>query len=271
MILWYEGTILAATSRRSSPILSCQAVKTPRQRADILLQVQGLADSPAKARALIMTGCVYAGTRRVEKAAELLPAGTELHIKGKEHDFVSRGALKLQAALDHFAVSPAGKVCLDVGASTGGFTELLLRRGAIQVYAVDVGTNQLDWKLRNDPRVTSLERCDARTLTSALIPEAPRLITADISFVSLTIALPAALRLAAPTATAILLIKPQFELPAHEVPPGGIVTDTAAQQAMCDKVQAWLQEAIGWRVQGIIPSPITGRDGNQEYLIGAHN
>lgn len=246
-------------------------MKTPRQRADILLQAQGLADTPGKALALIMAGQVYAGTKRIAKAAELLPAGTELHLKGKEHDFVSRGALKLQAALDHFAVNPAGLVCLDVGASTGGFTELLLRRGATQVYAVDVGTNQLDWKLRNDPRVISLERCDARTLTSALIPQPPRLITADVSFISLTVALPAALRLAAPAASAILLIKPQFELPAHDVPPGGIVTDTAAQRAMCDKVQSWLQDPMGWKVQGIIPSPITGRDGNQEYLIAAHN
>ncbi len=253
----------------AATILSCFAVKTPRQRADILLQTQGLAESSAKALALIMAGQVYAGTRRVEKAAELLPADAELHIKGKEHDFVSRGALKLQAALDHFAVNPASKICLDVGASTGGFTELLLRKGAIQVYAVDVGTNQLDWKLRNDARVNCLEQCDARTLTPERIPQAPQLITADVSFISLTLALPAALRLAAPDATAILLIKPQFELPPHQVPPGGVVTDAAAQQAMCGKVQSWLQDAMGWNVLGLIPSPITGRDGNQEYLIAA--
>ncbi len=246
-------------------------MKTPRQRTDLLLQSQGLADSPAKALALIMAGRVYVGTRRIEKAAELLPADVELSIKGKDHDFVSRGALKLQAGLDHFVINPAGKICLDVGASTGGFTELLLRRGAAEVIAVDVGTNQLDWKLRNDPRVTCLERCDARTLTSALIPQAPQLITADVSFLSLTLALPVALRLAASDAAAILLIKPQFELPAQDVPSGGIVTDPAAQQAMIEKVRSWLQQVMGWRVAGVIPSPITGRDGNQEYLIAAHN
>lgn len=251
--------------------LSRLAVKTPRQRADILLQTQGLAETPAKAQALIMAGCVYAGTRRVAKAAELLPADTELHIKGKEHDFVSRGALKLQAALDHFTINPAGKICLDVGASTGGFSELLLRRGATRVYAVDVGTNQLDWKLRSDARVTCLERCDARSLTPELIPQAPQLITADVSFVSLTLALPAALRLAAQDATAILLIKPQFELPPQEVPVGGVVTYETARQAMCKKIETWLHDALGWHVLGIIPSPITGRDGNQEYLIAAHN
>lgn len=247
------------------------AVKIPRQRADIIMQNQGLADSPAKAAALIMAGCVYAGTRRIEKAAQLLPADTGLRLKDKEHDFVSRGALKLQAALDYFDINASGKLCLDVGASTGGFTELLLQRGAEHVYAVDVGTNQLDWKLRSDSRVTSLERCDARTLTPQLIPQAPQLITADVSFISLKLALPAALRLAASSATAILLIKPQFELPPHQVPAGGVVTDLAAQQATCRTVQIWLQEVMEWHIMGIIPSPITGRDGNQEYLIAAHN
>lgn len=242
-----------------------------KQRADSLLLQQGHADSLAKAQALIMAGVVFAATRRIDKAADLLAADTLLHIKNKGHDFVSRGALKLQGALDHFALSPNGLIGLDIGASTGGFTELLLRRGAHHVYAVDVGTNQLDWKLRSDPRVTALEQCDARSLTTTLIPQSPQLITADISFASLIRVMPAALKLAAPDAITILLIKPQFELPRAQVPDGGIVKDTAAQAAICASVHQWLEQDMGWQILGMIPSPITGQDGNQEFLIAARN
>ncbi len=245
------------------------AAKPGKRRADLLLQEQGLAASSAKAQALIMSGTVYADTRRIDKVAELLPADTKLHIKGKGHDFVSRGALKLQAALDRFAIDMTDAVGLDIGASTGGFTELLLRRGARHVYAVDVGTNQLAWKLRSDARVTTLEQCDARRLTPALIPVPPHIVTADISFTSLLPVMPVPLGLAAPGAHAILLIKPQFELPPAQVPPGGVVRDPAAQQAVCSQVQDWLAQQMGWTILGLIPAPITGADGNQEYLLAA--
>lgn len=243
--------------------------KPGKQRADLLLQQQGLADTTAKAQALIMSGTVYADTRRIAKAAELLPADTMLHIKGKGHDFVSRGALKLQAALDQFAIDVTEADGLDIGASTGGFTELLLRRGANHVYAVDVGTNQLAWKLRSDARVTVLEQCDARRLNHDLIPQPPSIITADISFASLLTVMPIPLGLAAPGATTILLIKPQFELAPTQVPPGGVVTDTALQQTVCTKVQDWLINVMGWTLIGLIPAPITGADGNQEFLLAA--
>lgn len=240
-----------------------------KTRADALLVAQGLAASPAKAQALIMAGTVYWATRRIAKPAELLPADTVLHLKGKAHDFVSRGALKLQAALDAFRLDPTGQICLDIGASTGGFTELLLRRGARHVYAVDVGTNQLDWRLRQDARVTVLEQTDARSLSPALIPQTPGFLTADISFAGLRQMLPAALGLVAPDATAVLLIKPQFELPRAQVPKGGVVTDTAAQAEVCHAIQDWLAGQFSWTIIGLIPSPITGAEGNQEFLLAA--
>ena len=246
-------------------------MSTPQKmRADTLLVTQGLAETPAKAQALIMAGAVYVVTRRIDKPAELLPAETRLRLKSKEHDFVSRGALKLQAALDQFKLDPTERICLDIGASTGGFTELLLRRGAKHVYAVDVGTNQLDWKLRQDARVTVLEQTDARNLTPALIPQAPTFLTADISFAGLRHVLPTALGLVAPQAIAILLIKPQFELPRAQVPKGGVVTDAAARDAVCATIQTWLENTMGWTTCGPIPSPITGAEGNQEYLLVAH-
>lgn len=240
-----------------------------KSRADTMLVAQGLAETPAKAQALIMAGAVYAETRRIDKPAELLSAATLLRLKSKEHDFVSRGALKLQAALDQFKLDPTDRICLDIGASTGGFTELLLRRGARHVYAVDVGTNQLDWKLRQDARVTVLEQTDARDLTPDLIPQAPTFLTADISFAGLRHVLPAALGLLATPAIAVLLIKPQFELPRAQVPKRGVVTDAAAREAVCATIQSWLEDRMGWTTVGLIPSPITGAEGNQEYLLVA--
>lgn len=240
-----------------------------KARTDALLVAQGLAESPAQAQALIMAGLVFHNTRRIAKPAELLPADSVLRLKGKAHDFVSRGALKLQAALDAFRLDPTGKICLDIGASTGGFTELLLRRDARHVFAVDVGTNQLDWKLRQDARVTVLEQTDARSLSSALIPHPPDFLTADISFAGLRQILPAALGLVAPDALAVLLIKPQFELPRVQVPKGGVVTDKAAQAETCRTIQNWLSEQFSWTIIGLIPSPITGAEGNQEFLLAA--
>ncbi|MEJ0063244.1 MAG: TlyA family RNA methyltransferase [Alphaproteobacteria bacterium] len=240
-----------------------------KQRADLALVRQGLADGEDKARALIMSGAVYAENRRIDKPSESIGAKEILRVKGKAHDYVSRGALKLVAALDHFNIGPMGKICLDVGASTGGFTEALLRRGAAKVYAVDSGTNQLDWKLRSDPRVIVHERCNARALDRAIIPEAPQIIVADVSFISLTVALPAALGLAASDAQFVALIKPQFEATREDVGDGGIVRDEAVRQAACDKIQAWLERDMKWAILGLIESPITGHDGNKEYLIAA--
>jgi 23S rRNA (cytidine1920-2'-O)/16S rRNA (cytidine1409-2'-O)-methyltransferase len=248
-------------------------IKPPQNRADLALVTQGLAPDQAKAQALIMSGVVYAGTRRIDKAATMIGADEILRVKTKAtergHDYVSRGALKLIAALDHFAIDPLDKICADIGASTGGFTEVLLRRGAAKIYAVDSGTNQLDWKLRQDPRVVVMEQTSARSLTAAMIPDAPRLIVADVSFMSLTLALPAILALAAPDAQLVALIKPQFEADPAAVASGGIVTDAAVRTAACAKVQNWLATTMQWPVLGIIDSPITGHDGNHEYLIAA--
>ncbi len=242
-------------------------------RTDLALIAQGLAPDPAMAQALIMSGTVYAGTQRIAKPGDLIAVDTKLTVKTKAatrgHDYVSRGALKLIAALDHFRIDPLDKICLDIGASTGGFTEVLLRRGAAKIYAVDSGTNQLDWKLRNEPRIAVMEQTSARALDRALIPDAPQLIVADVSFMSLTLALPAALALAAPDAQLVALIKPQFESARDQVGPGGIVMNTAVHAAACTKIHDWLETEMHWRVCGQIDSPITGHDGNREYLIAA--
>lgn len=172
-------------------------------------------------------------------------------------------------ALDHFAIAPASGVCLDVGASTGGFTDVLLSRGATRVYAVDVGNNQLAWKLRQDPRVVVLERTNARTLNREQIPEPIDLVVADVSFISLTLVLPAALALTAPGARLVALIKPQFEAGRDQVGKGGIVRDPAVRQQVCERIENWLAAQPGWQVMGLTESPITGADGNVEFLIAA--
>jgi 23S rRNA (cytidine1920-2'-O)/16S rRNA (cytidine1409-2'-O)-methyltransferase len=190
-------------------------------------------------------------------------------VRGKEHPWVSRGGMKLAHALARFGLDPAGRVCLDIGASTGGFTDVLLARGAAKVYAVDVGHGQLDWKLRNDPRVVVLERTNARYLTTREIPEPPGFITCDASFIGLETVLPAALALAAPGAFLVALIKPQFEVGKGEVGKGGVVRDPAQHQAVCKRIGAWLAAQPGWTVLGIADSPILGPEGNREFLIAA--
>jgi len=182
---------------------------------------------------------------------------------------VSRGGVKLAAALDHFRFDPADRVCLDIGASTGGFTDVLLRRGAAKVYAVDVGHGQLDWRLRQDPRVVVRERCNARHLTSAEIAESPSLIVCDASFIGLETVLPAALALAAPGASLVALIKPQFEVGKGRVGKGGVVRDPALHEEVCARIAAWLAAQPGWSVRGIAESPIRGPEGNIEFLIAA--
>ncbi|MGC8523081.1 MAG: TlyA family RNA methyltransferase [Acidibrevibacterium sp.] len=240
-----------------------------RLRADQLLLARGLAESRARAQALILAGKVLSGTRRVEKSGELLAEDAPLALRGEDHPWVSRGGIKLAHALDHFGLSPSGRVGLDIGASTGGFTEVLLARGATRVYAVDVGHGQLAWKLRQDARVVVHERTNARFLDATLIPEAVGCVVADASFIGLETVLPAPLALAAPGSFAVALIKPQFEAGREGIGKGGIVRDPAVHEAVCARIAAWWAGLSGWRVLGLTPSPITGADGNREFLIAA--
>lgn len=234
-----------------------------------MLVATGLAESRTKAQALIMAGLVYVGTARVGKAGDLIAEGAALSVKGQDHPWVSRGGVKLAHALTHFHLSPAGRECLDVGASTGGFTDVLLTRGAAHVTAVDVGHGQLAWKLRSDPRVSVLEKTNARHLTAALIPTPITCLVCDASFIGLQIVLPAALALCAPGAFAVALIKPQFEAGPAQVGKGGVVRDPAVHAAVCARIESWWAALPGWRVLGITPSPITGPEGNVEFLIAA--
>ena len=240
-----------------------------KRRADQLLVEQGLAESRAKAQALILAGLVSAAGRRIDKAGMSLAEDAELTVAGRDHPWVSRGGLKLVQALDHFALDPAGLVALDIGASTGGFTDVLLARGASLVHAVDVGRGQLAWKLRQDPRVVVHEGVNARYLSRALISEPIDLVTCDASFIGLQTVLPAPLALAAEHAALVALIKPQFEAGPKEVGKGGVVRDPAVHRAVCERIAAWLGAQPGWRVLGITESPITGPAGNREFLIYA--
>jgi 23S rRNA (cytidine1920-2'-O)/16S rRNA (cytidine1409-2'-O)-methyltransferase len=240
-----------------------------KRRADQLLVEQGLAESRAKAQALILAGLVSAAGRRIDKAGMSLAEDAELTVAGRDHPWVSRGGLKLVQALDHFALDPAGLVALDIGASTGGFTDVLLARGASLVHAVDVGRGQLAWKLRQDPRVVVHEGVNARYLSRAAIAEPIDLVTCDASFIGLATVLPASLALAAEHAALVALIKPQFEAGPKEVGKGGVVRDPAVHRAVCERIAAWLGAQPGWRVLGITESPITGPAGNREFLIYA--
>jgi 23S rRNA (cytidine1920-2'-O)/16S rRNA (cytidine1409-2'-O)-methyltransferase len=240
-----------------------------RERADRLLVTRDLAESRARAQALILAGVVFSGATRVEKAGQLLPEDAPLEVRGRDHPWVSRGGLKLAHALDHFGIDPTGLVCLDVGASTGGFTDVLLARGAAKVTAVDVGHGQLAWKLRNDPRVRVLERTNARYLSRAQVPEPIDLVTCDASFIGLETLLPAPLALSAPGARLIALIKPQFEVGKGQIGKGGVVRDPALHEAVCARIEAWLAAQEGWEVLGLTESPVLGPEGNKEFLIAA--
>jgi len=240
-----------------------------KQRADLMLVALGLAESRAKAQALIMAGLVYAGTARVQKPGDTLPEGAELSVKGQDHPWVSRGGVKLAHALTHFGLSPAQKTCLDIGASTGGFTDVLLTHGAGKVFAVDAGRNQLAWKLRADERVIVMEKTNARYLNAELIPDPINVLVCDASFIGLQTVLPAGLALCAENAFAVALIKPQFEAgPAH-VGKGGVVRDPAVHEDVCARIKTWWEGLPGWRVLGLTTSPITGPEGNVEFLIAA--
>jgi 23S rRNA (cytidine1920-2'-O)/16S rRNA (cytidine1409-2'-O)-methyltransferase len=241
----------------------------PKLRADQALVDRGLAESRSRAQALILAGKVFSGERRVEKPGEALRDDTPLEVRGQDHPWVSRGGVKLAHALAHFGLSPAGRVGLDIGASTGGFTDVLLRHGAARVYAVDVGHGQLAWSLRNDHRVVVLERTNARYLESTQIPEPVGALVCDASFIGLRTILPAPLALCAPGAWAVALIKPQFEAGPGAVGKGGVVRDVAVHGAVCAAIEAWWAAQPGWRVLGIVPSPILGPEGNREFLIAA--
>jgi len=243
--------------------------KTKRERADRLLVARDLAESRTRAQALILAGVVFSGEVRIDKAGQTLAADAPLEVRGRDHPWVSRGGLKLVHGLDRFAIDPLGLTCLDLGASTGGFTDVLLDRGAARVTAVDVGHGQLAWKLRNDPRVTVLERTNARTLTTAEVPEPVELITCDASFIGLETLLPAPLALAAPGARLIALVKPQFEVGKGQVGKGGVVRDPELHAQVCARIEAWLGARAGWRVLGLTESPILGPEGNKEFLIAA--
>lgn len=240
-----------------------------RVRADVALVDRGLAESRAKAQALILAGLVHSDTRRIDKAGELLAEEAPLSVKGQDHPWVSRGGLKLAKGLDVFAIDPAGLIAMDVGASTGGFTDVLLTRGASRVYAVDVGHGQLAWKLRQDARVVVMEKTNARHLTAAQVPEPVDLVVCDASFIGLETVLPAPLALTAAGARLVALIKPQFEVGKDRVGKGGVVRDPALHQEVCARIRSWLDGLPGWRVLDVTESPIQGPEGNREFLIGA--
>ena len=243
----------------------------PKARADQLLVDRGLVESHTRAQALILAGKVFSGDRRVEKPGMPMPDDAKLEVRGQDHPWVSRGGVKLAHGLAQFGLSPAGCVCLDVGASTGGFTDVLLAHGASRVYAVDVGHGQLAWKLRGDPRVVVREKTNARHLTAAQIPEPIGALVCDASFIGLTTVLPAGLALCAPGAWALALIKPQFEADPDQVGSKGVVRDPAVHAGVCDRVRDWWAALPGWTVLGIAPSPITGPEGNREFLIAARH
>ena len=239
-----------------------------KERLDALLVARGLAESRAKAQALLLAGLVFSSERRLEKPGMQVDPDLPLTVRGAAHPWVSRGGVKLDHALAHFRIDPQGLVALDIGASTGGFTHVLCERGARRVYAVDVGYGQLDTRLRNDPRVTVLERTNARHLSREQVPEPVDLVVCDASFIGLRTILPGPLALAAPGARLVALIKPQFEAGRGRVGKGGIVRDPAVHAEVCGAVRDWLT-AEGWPVTGLVESPIKGRDGNTEFLIAA--
>jgi len=241
--------------------------KPNKLRLDQLLVERGLVESRTKAQALIMAGNVYSDTKRLDKSGQQVKSDIPLELKGQDHPWVSRGGVKLDKGLTHFGISAQGKTCLDVGASTGGFTDVLLTKGATKVYAVDVGQGQLAWKLRQDDRVQVLEKTNARYLTAELIVDPIDLVVCDASFIGLEVVLPAALDLAAPGAHLIALIKPQFEVGKGRVGKGGVVRDPDLHREVCDRIESWLNAKEGWTAQGITESPIKGPEGNVEFLI----
>ena len=257
-----------SSSREPTP----PSPRVGKLRIDQLLVERGLVESRARAQALILAGLVYQGETKLTKAGQAVAVDAEITVRGRDHPWVSRGGIKLAHALAHFALDPTGVVAMDIGSSTGGFTDVLLHHGAVHVFAVDSGTNQLAWKLRNDPRVTVLEQTSARVLTPQLL-DVPGVVPAtwvvcDASFIGLRKVLEVPLALAARPTRLVALIKPQFEVGRGEVGKGGVVRDPALHARVCTEVRDWLT-GEGWRVDGIVESPITGPEGNVEFLIAA--
>ncbi len=245
--------------------------KTPKPkkcRIDQLLVERGLAESRTRAQALVMAGVVFVGESKIDKPGQQIAGDAAIDVRGRDHPWVSRGGIKLAHAIEHFAIDPAGCTAMDIGSSTGGFTDVLLQNGAAHVFAVDSGTNQLAWKLREDPRVSVYEQTSARLLTAELIDRPCDMVVCDASFISLAKVLDVPLQLAAPRCRLVALIKPQFEVEKHEVGKGGVVRDGALHERVCNEVREWL-ERLGWDVEGIVESPITGPKGNVEFLIYA--
>ncbi len=238
-----------------------------KSRLDALVEARGLAESRTQAQALIRAGRIWSGDKRLDKPGHSVRSDLDLELRGAESLWASRGGFKLDHALRHFDIDATGAAALDVGASTGGFTDVLLAHGAARVYAVDVGRGQLLWRLSQDPRVVVLDRLNARYIGPAHVSEPVDIVTCDASFIGLETVLPAPLSLTGPGARLVALIKPQFEVGRDEVGKGGIVRNAAARAAACERVSAWLARQDGWRVLGIVESPIEGAGGNREYLI----
>lgn len=240
-----------------------------KRRLDLVLVERGLVPTRARAQGAIRAGHVRVGGRPAVKPADLVDDADEIELTAPEHPYVSRGALKLLHALDSFGLAPSGRTCLDLGTSTGGFVQVLLERGAAHVVAVDVGHGQLAPEIAGDRRIRAIEGLNVKDLTRERIPERIEFITADLSFIGLAKALPAALKLAEPGAQLVALIKPQFEVGPENVGKGGIVRDAALHEKVCDETARWLENDMNWRVIGIVPSPIEGGDGNREFLMAA--
>lgn len=245
-----------------------RSAKSPKTRVDQLLVDRGLAESRSRAQALVLAGLVFSGETKLAKPGHSLPTDAPLDVRGRDHPWVSRGGIKLAHAIEQFGLDPAKVTAMDIGSSTGGFTDVLLQKSADHVFAVDSGTNQLAWKLRQDPRVTVLEQTSARILTPAEIDRPCTWVVCDASFISLAKVLEVPLKLAAADCQLVALIKPQFEVGRGEVGKGGVVRDPALHARVCDEVRVWI-EGLGWQVQGIVESPITGPEGNVEFLIAA--
>ena len=239
-----------------------------KQRADQLLVDRGLAESRTRAQALILAGLAFVGDRKIDKAGQQVADDAEISVKGRDHPWVSRGGVKLDHMLTHLGWDVTGAVAIDVGSSTGGFTDVLLSRGAARVYAVDSGTNQLAWKLRQDDRVIVHEQTSARILSAAHIPEPVDLIVCDASFIALSKVLPVPMSFAKEDSRLVALIKPQFEAERHEVGKKGVIRDAAVHARVCEEVRGWMERS-GWRVVDTVESPITGPEGNVEFLVAA--
>ena len=261
-----------SSSREPTPAPTPANGRPGKLRIDQLLVERGLVESRARAQALILAGLVYQGETKLTKAGQAVPVDADISVRGRDHPWVSRGGIKLAHALAHFALDTTGVVAMDIGSSTGGFTDVLLHHGAAHVFAVDSGTNQLAWKLRNDPRVTVMEQTSARVLTAQMFDvegvSPPTWVVCDASFIGLRKVLEVPLALAARPTRLVALIKPQFEVGRGEVGKGGVVREAALHARVCGEVRDWLENE-GWQVDGVIESPITGPEGNIEFLIAA--